>query len=333
VRFTIRDVAERAAVSPATVSRVLNGHPNYVREDTRARVLQVVKELGYQPHAAASALRTNRTYAVGLIIPDITNPIWPEVALGVQRTARRAGYSVVLANTDGDDRSEHDYLAMARRAGLDGLVINPSQITSAELLDTGIPATILGNRTDFPAFDTVGVDSEGGTVAAVEHLYGLGHRRIALVVSPNNPVAGRTRRRGYQRALAACDLPLDDRYVVEPSVTHDGTKEALTGLMGLAHPPTAIFASNDHQAIALLAAARLLGIRVPEHLSIVGMDDIAAAAATVPPLTTLRRPQRAYGEAAMEFLLERLEGRCDAPPRRLLYSCELIVRGSTAPPA
>ena len=329
---TIEEVASKANVSEATVSRVMRGQPNHIRDETRSRVLQAAHELGYSPNLAAAALRTNRTYTVTLIIPDITNPIWPEVARGVQHNARPQGYSVVLANTDWDEASEVEYVAMARRARMDGILINPARVTNEELLRTGIPAVILGAHSNFPDFDVVGVDTEKGTADAIRYLHSLGHRRIALIVAPLHLNSAKKRKRGYLKGLKACNLPERAELSVEAPYTRAGGGAALQKLWALPKRPTAIFASNDQQAIGALTWAQDNGIRVPDELSIIGLDDIDAASVTHPPLTTLRRSQREYGATAMQFLLERIEGHSPTQPRRKLYPCELIVRGTTAPP-
>jgi DNA-binding LacI/PurR family transcriptional regulator len=330
-RYTIRDVAAAAEVSQATVSRVLAGRGRYVRQHLRDRVERAARELGYRPSMQAAALRTNRTYLVGLILRSITNPVWPEVARGVQGAARRAGYSVVLANTEWEEGSEQEYLATARRAGFDGILISPGRVTNEELRELGIPAAILGSQAEFPDFDVVGIDTEQGSADAVGHLAGLGHRRIALIAPPLDSSSGQKRRRDYRRALAGRGLAERADYVVEAPRTREGGQMAAAALLGLAEPPTALLASNDQQAIGALATAQRRGLSVPEELSIVGFDDIDAASATTPPLTTLRRPQREYGQLAMQFLLERIEGRAPEQPRRRLFPCELVVRRTTGP--
>src|SRR5262245_57016133 len=248
-RFTIRDVAARAEVSEATVSRVLRGQAIHVRPDTRERVLRVATELRYQPSTAAVALRTQRTFAVGLVIADIDNPIWPAVAHGVQSVARPAGFSVVLGVTDWEERGERDYLEMARRASFDGLLINPARATNEEFRRTGVPAVVLGSHIDFPDFDVVGVDTQQGIGAAIRHLVGLGHRRIGLVAPPLELNSGRKRLRGYQAGLAACGLIERPDYVVEVPYTREGGAAAIRRLLALPERPTAVVAGNDQQAI------------------------------------------------------------------------------------
>jgi DNA-binding LacI/PurR family transcriptional regulator len=331
-RFTIRDVAARARVSEATVSRVLRGQSIHVREDTRRRVLRVATELRYQPSTAAVALRTSRTYAIGLVIPDLDNPIWPAVAHGVQQVARPAGFSVVLGVTDWEAQGEVDYLAMAQRGGFDGLLINPARATNDDLLRIGVPAVVLGSHIDFPDFDVVGVDTVLGIRDAIGHLVGLGHRRIGLIAPPLELNSGRKRYRGYRAGLTAHGLVERSEYVVAVPYSREGGAEALRRLIALPEPPTAVVAGNDQQAIGALHAARAAGLQVPADLSIVGLDDLDAASVTSPPLTTLRRPQREYGASATRMLIERISGLGPEQPRRILYPCELIVRETTAPP-
>lgn len=330
-RPTINDVAALAVVSKVTVSRVLNGQTKHIREETRDRVRQVANELGYEPSITAAALRTNRSYTVTLIIPDITNPIWPAVARGVQHVARGAGYSVVLANADWDEGAEHEYVAMARRASMDGILLNAARLTNDELLKIGIPTVIIGSHSIFPDFDQVGIDTERGSADAVRYLAGLGHRRIAII-TPLALNSGQKRLRGFLDGLVANGLTERPEYLIDAPYTREGGDGATRMLLALPEPPTAIFASNDQLAIGALAAARDVAVRVPEDLSIVGLDDIDAASVTSPPLTTLRRPQYEYGETAMRFLLERMTGAGPTVPRRLLYPCEMVVRGSAAPP-
>lgn len=331
-RPTINDVAAQAVVSKVTVSRVLSGQTKHIRAETRERVQRVARELGYEPSIAAAALRTNRSYMITLIIPDITNPIWPAVARGVQRVARAAGYSVVLGNADWDEDAERGYVAMARRTAVDGILLSASRLTNDDVRKIGIPTVILGSHSPFPDFDMVGIDTERGSFDAACYLAGLGHRRIAIV-GPLATKSGQKRLRGFLAGVATHGIAAPPDYRIDAPYTREGGIEALRALLAQREPPTAIFASNDQLAIGALIAAYAAGVRVPEDLSIIGMDDIDAASVTSPPLTTLRRPQHEYGEAAMQFLLERIAGTAPAEARLRLYACELVVRGSTAPPS
>ncbi|MCS7038478.1 MAG: LacI family DNA-binding transcriptional regulator, partial [Anaerolineae bacterium] len=215
-RPTILDVARLAGVSKSTVSRVLQGKDTPVSEKARAKVQQAIAALGYEHNAVASSLRTDRTCMMMLIIPDITNPFWPEVARGLQDTVEQAGYSVVFANSDWDPLREMDFLRMARRNRFDAIAINPTRVTNDELRTSGIPTVILGLRDDFPDFDMVGSDTHQGTLAALEHLYALGHRRIGVIhgLSQRRLVSS-ARRKGHEAFLRRTGLPFDPSLVVE----------------------------------------------------------------------------------------------------------------------
>lgn len=332
-RPTIIDVAQLAGVSKSTVSRVLQGQDTPVSEETRARVQQAIAALGYEHNAVASSLRTDRTCMMMLAIPDITNPFWPEVARGLQDTVERAGYSVVFANSDWDPEREVSFLRMARRNRFDAIAINPTRVTNDELLASGIPAVILGLRDDFPDFDMVGSDSQQGTLAALEHLYALGHRRIGVIHGLyQSQVASRARRNGYEEFLRRTQLPSDPALIAEVPFDLAGGYQGCQALLNLADRPTAIFAANDILAIGAMQAARAAGLAIPEDLSIIGMDDIYSAATTTPPLTTLAKDKYAIGQQAGRFLLERIQGSAPRQARRCAIPCRLVLRGSTAPP-
>jgi DNA-binding LacI/PurR family transcriptional regulator len=331
-RPTIRDVALAAGVSTATVSRVLRGETHHIRPETRERVEAAARRLGFQPNLQAAALRAGRTYVVALILSDIANPFWPDFARGVQHVARLEGYQVVLANSDWERDAELEYLAMARRARFDGIIINPGRVADADLLETGIPTVVTGTEYGFAGFDVVTGDIERGALDILRHLCGLGHHRIGFVGLQAHGPVGQKRLAEYRAALAACGVSERPDYVVEAPYTQDGGRAATARLLALPEPPTAIVASNDQQAIGALAEAQALGRRVPRDLSIVGIDGIEAAAVTTPPLTTLRVDRRRLGETAMRFLIERIEGDGPAITRRRREPCELLVRGTTAPP-
>lgn len=329
---TIIDVASEAGVSKSTVSRVLRGDGSSVREETRDKVWAAVKRLGYEHNAVASSLRTNRTYTVMLAIPDITNPFWPEVARGVQDAVEAHGYAVVLSNSDWDVERERRFLRLAGRNRFDAIAINPTGVTSAELHATRIPTVILGVREDYRDFDMVGSDSYGGTIQALEHLYGLGHRRIALIRGRHRGARGRARLAAYEEFLTDHDLPHDPALSVEGPFDLAGGAEAMRTLLALKDPPTGVLAANDILAIGAMQAAHQASLDIPADLSIVGMDDIYSASTTNPPLTTLAKAKYEIGRQAARFLLDRMEGKAPAVPRRQVIACRLIERSSTGPP-
>ena len=329
---TIIDVAKKAGVSKTTVSRVITGDGANVREETVLRVQEAVEELGYTHNAVASSLRTARTNIIMISLPDITNPFWPAVARGVQDRMEKDGYAVVFANSDWDAQREKMFLEMARRNRFDAILINPVRVSNDELKATHIPTVLIGSHGGFPDFDIVGSNTYDATQLALTHLYELGHRRIGLIRGERQSRPGHSRLRSYTDFLQEKQIPLDNSLVVRVPFDENGGRQALQQLLSLSQPPTAVLAANDILAIGALQAAHEAGVSVPEQLSIIGIDDIFAASATTPPLTTIAKPQYEIGKQAAEFLLDHLDERPFTTPRRHLFNCTLQQRGSTAPP-
>ncbi|GIK27286.1 MAG: LacI family DNA-binding transcriptional regulator [Chloroflexi bacterium] len=328
---TIIDVAKLAGVSKATAARVLNGQQDLVRDVTQQRVLAAAKELGYVRNAVAGSLRTDQTYMVALSIPDITNPFWPVVARGVQDTLEAEGYATVIVNSDWKSERETKFLTLVRRNRFDGLIINAVDTSSQELETLNIPVVILGGGSNHPRLDAVGSDTVQGTDAALQHLFDLGHRRIGLISALNRRHYS-TQADRYIEFHQRHNLPLDRSILIEGDFTEEAGYDAMHSLMRLPLPPTAVLASNDNIAIGAMKAARALGHRIPEEVSIVGMDDIHAAATTSPALTTVAKPKYDIGVTAARILIQRIsEPEMTAVQKRKL-PCELIVRGSTAAP-
>jgi len=331
-RPTIIDVAKQAGVSKTTVSRVITGDGANVREETYQRVKTAVEELGYTHNAVASSLRTTRTNIIMLSLPDITNPFWPAVARGVQDRMEADGYAVVFANSDWDAERERMFLEMARRNRFDAILINPVRVSNDELKATHIPTVLIGSHEEFPDFDIVGSDSYGAIKAALTHLYDLGHRQIGFIRGERQNRPGHSRLRSYEDFLREKQMSFDDSLVVKGSFDEAGGRQAMQQFLSLSIPPTAVLAANDISAIGALQAAHEAGLSIPEHLSIIGVDDIFAASVTTPPLTTITKPQYEIGGLAAKFLLDRLNKRSFSTPRRHLFNCTLRQRGSTAPP-
>ena len=332
-RPTIIDVANLAGVSKATVARVVSGEPDLVKETTRQRVVLAIEQLGYERNAIAGSMRSNRTYMLALSIPDITNPFWPEVARGVQDTVEAQGYSVVLMNNDWNSNRERSHLQSMRKNRFDGLIINPAGVTNADLVALNAPVVVLASGDAYPDFDTVSSDSQQAGRLAMEHLFGLGHTRVGLIIGPVRRPRSHTHYDTYVSSLHRHHVPLDRTLVVQTPFSEDGGYDATRQLLQLDNPPTAIFAVNDLIALGALRAAEEAHVSVPVQLSIVGMDDIHAAARTYPPLTTVAKPKYEIGVTAARFLLERLTGSAPTSPLRQYLSCTLVERSSTAPPS
>ncbi|MCB9450679.1 MAG: LacI family DNA-binding transcriptional regulator [Anaerolineaceae bacterium] len=327
---TIIDVAKLAGVSKATAARVLNGQEDIVRETTRQRVLVAAEQLGYVRNAIAGSLRTNQTYVVALSIPDITNPFWPEVARGVQDTMETGGYTTVIVNSDWKRDRESRFLTLVRRSRFDGLIINVVETSADDLTNLRIPVVILGRDENYPAHDSVGSNTAGGSDAALQYLFELGHRRIGLISGMSHRYSTRVER--YKAFLSQYQLPFDPALMMESDFTDEAGYHAMQRLLDQPHPPTAVLAANDTIAIGALKAAQAMSWRVPQDISIIGMDDIYAAATTSPGLTTVAKPKYDIGMVAAQILMERMSGEAQDEPQRVKLPCELIVRGSTAPP-
>ncbi len=329
-RPTIIDVAKKAGVSKSTVSRVIADDGLGVNQETKERVLLAIEKLGYIRNAIASSMRTDRTNLIMLAIPDITNPYWPEVARGVQDVMDKEGYAVVFANSDWDEEREMGYLEMARRNRLDGILINPVQVSSEKIEASGIPTVILGTREEYRTFDRVGADSYIGTKLAVKHLIDLEHKRIGMILGQREIKSTDSRKRGYVDVLQDAGIAIDENLITTVPFTRAGGERGVATLFQLDTPPSAIFCANDTIAIGALQAAYAMGLSVPADLSIVGLDDIDSAATTSPPLTTISKPKYDIGRQAATFLLEQIQADRLTSPRKLQLAGELCVRGTTA---
>jgi DNA-binding LacI/PurR family transcriptional regulator len=331
-KTTIIEVAHAAGVSKSTVSRVLLGGEQ-VKEETKALVLSAIDRLGYERNNIASSMRTERTWMIMLAIPDIANPFWAEVARGVQDTVEQHGYSVVVANSDWDATREQRFLSTARRNRFDALVINPAAVSARDLLAHGAPIVILGLRDDFGELDMVGSDSYSGTITALDYLYELGHRRIAFVRGRHRSGRGHARHRAFNDFLHHHALPDEPSLVVEAPFDLAGGQRAAATLLQQPDRPSAIFAANDVLALGAMQTARELGLHIPGDLSVIGMDDIYAAATAIPALTTVAKAKYDTGAKAAHLLLDRLSTDAVIAPRRHVVPCHLVIRGSTAPPS
>jgi LacI family transcriptional regulator len=335
-RITIIDVARAASVHPSTVSRVLNGRAELsLLPETRDRVTAAAKRLGYRPSALARSLRLRRTFTLGMLVPDITNPFFPPIIKGVEDTAQARGYNLILCNTMDSPEREATYLRVLRERQVDGLLIASSFMadsTIAQLRAEKFPYVLL-NRAPRGGEDlAVLPDNRAGVTSAIEHLIELGHRRIGLVAGPQTTMTGQERLAAARAALRRHRIAADDGLVgiAERFSEEAGYRAAWQLLRGI-EPPTAIFGANDLIALGALRVAREAGLGVPRDLSIVGFNDIPLAELLEPPLTTVRVPQQEMGVEAATLLIAQLDGEA-IPRRRVVLEANLIVRGSTAVP-
>jgi LacI family transcriptional regulator len=334
---TIYDVAKRAGVAPSTVSRVFNKTAS-ISGDTAARVLRAAEELQYDPNPLASALASNRTLMVGLVISDIQNPFSSTLARGVQDSLERKRYITVIVNTDSDPNRELEVLREIYRRGMDGFIIAPPQRGNAAEHDSyilslarkGLPIVTVGNWLKDPKVDYVTSRAQDGAIAAIDHLVGLGHSSIAFIGGYYTRGVAVGRWLGYQEAMIKNELPLRPEWMVEADVSIRGGEEAMARLLSMPHRPTAVLTVNDLVAVGAVSTCRMQGLAVPGDVSIIGFDDIPFAAVTVPPLTTVAQPAYELGFRAAELLLSRMRD-AEAPQQQAVLECHLVIRQTTAP--
>jgi LacI family transcriptional regulator len=335
--MTISDVAAEAGVSVATVSRVLNDRGYPVRAETRRRVLEAIEKLDFRPNALARGLLLKRTQTIGLVIPDITNPYYPVISRGVEDVASEHGYAVIFCNTDRDAAKSEQYVNVLLQKQVDGLIIagGGTDFTRASerFAAHGTQVVFVG-KSSMP-WPSVRVPNADGTVAAMEHLAKLGHRRVGYITGPRELTTARDRLTGYRRAVS------DHGLVASPTLLRAGDfgeqsgHRAAESLLHEAPRPTAIVAGNDRMAIGVLAAAADLGLRVPGDLSVIGFDDIPLVSYVRPALTTISLPAYEMGAAAMRLLLDLLQDKdngATAADQTVRLPVRLVVRDSTAPP-
>ena len=329
---SLQEVARRAKVSIATVSRVLNKSDKVVPE-TRATVEQALRDLGYRPSRVARRLRMKdgRAHLVGLIIPDIQNPFYAEIARGVEDAAYKSEYALLLCNSDDNLEKERFYLDVMQAESVDGIVLPPFDETDAAVVDlvkTGMPVVCVDRSLARLKTDLVEVDNYQGAFEAVTHLIDKGHSDIALIEGRTHVSTSRERRRGYLDALAARGVAVRKELTRAGDFKQDSGRVLANELLQLKKPPTAIFVVNNLMTVGALAAIHQRGLRVPEDVAIVGFDDLPWAEALDPPLTVVRQPAYDVGRQAMELLLQRIL-EPSRPPVTVRLRPELVVRRST----
>ena len=329
---SLQEVAKRARVSIATVSRVLNKSDKVVPE-TRAVVEQALLDLGYRPSRVARRLRMNRGHAhlVGLIIPDIQNPFYAEIARGVEDAAYASEYALILCNSDENIEKEKFYLDVMRDESVDGIVLPPfddTDVAVLEMVKTGIPVVCVDRSHAKVKTDLVEVDNYQGALEAVRHLIEKGHKSIALIEGRTQVSTSRERRRGYLDALATHGIAPRRELMRAGDFKQDSGRILTNELLDLRKPPTALFVCNNLMTVGALGALHQRGLRVPTDMALVGFDDLPWAEALDPPPTVVRQPAYEVGRQAMELLLKRIM-EPDRPPVTVRLRPELVIRRST----
>jgi len=332
---TRKEVAERAGVSVAVVSYVVNNGPRPVMPETRAKVEKAIEELGYYPNELARGLRLQQSSTIGLITPDFTNPVYAEMAEGIQKICIPNGYLMLFVYSGSNPDREKELVRMFRAKHVDGVIIQPVTSEPLEtiksLQQARIPVVLLQH--DCPGVSCVVLTDVQGGQLATQHLSDLGHRRIGLIKG-RLPSAARAEERltGYQQALQAAGIEPDPTLVTECDVNQNSGYQAMEQLLALPEPPTAVFVHNDVLAAGAMHAIRAAGLSIPGNISVVGFDDTAGSAHLVPPLTTIRFSRKEIGRQAATILFQAIEQDEDYKPSTVEVPVELVVRASTGPP-
>jgi LacI family transcriptional regulator len=325
---TIHDVAARAGVSVATVSRVLN-RKDLVREATTRDVLAAAKSLRYVPNVAARSLSIRRTNTIGVVLPDVHGEYFSEVIRGIDVDARREGYHILVSGSHSDS-SEMLAVIEAMRGRVDGLIVMAPDMPASALreqfaIDT--PVVLLNTADD--AHDGITIDNHGGARSMMQHLASLGHKQIAFVKGPSNNADARERLRGYRHAMRAIAAPF--MHEIDGDFTERSGHDAGLQIAAMDARPTAVFAANDSMAVGVMSAMTERGIVVPDQMSVVGFDDIPIAHYVVPPLTTIRVDIAEVGRRSFALVCDAIrEG--SRPKRQECIGTTIVVRKSSAPP-
>jgi LacI family transcriptional regulator len=330
----LKDVAEAAGVHIATASRALDARrAAMVKPETVDRVRRAAAELGYRVNRMARGLKMSRSFTIGMLVPDITNPFFPPIVRGAEDCLAEAGYTLVLGNTDNDQAKERRHLAGMLERQVDGFLLAMARRRDplVEELKKGPAAVVLVNRTtDRGGVSSVIPDDQAGMRLAVEHLHGLGHRRIAHVAGPADTSTGARRAAGFTSTMKALGLP-GRRVVRAAAFAEAAGREASRPLFDGRSGPTAIVAANDLIALGVIEAGEEAGIRCPEDFSVVGFNDMPFVDRFRPALTTVRIPEYQIGQRSAQLLLSRIEQPTDGI-ETILIAPEFVVRSSTAAP-
>lgn len=330
----LRDVADAAGVHPATASRALNeATRGLVNAETARRVIKVAESLGYRPNPIALGLKTSRSGTIGLVLPDLTNPLFPPIARGIENVLEAAGYSTVIVNTDNDPHRERQLIDTLRARQVEGLIVATALLDHpllSQLRHDGVAMVMVNRRADGVDAPSITADDAAGVEQAVRHLTDLGHHRIAHLAGPSTTSTGLVRARAFRSALL--EFGLDDNPALVATCTHwneAAGAAALRALLDGVHGVTAVVAGNDLIALGCYAVLAERGIDCPRDMSVVGFNDMPFVDKLNPPLTTVAIPKQEIGAEAARLMLEAVTDPLRSP-RSVLLPVHLVVRGSTA---
>lgn len=326
---TIKDIAKRLGVSYATVSRALNDKYG-VKHSTRERVVAAARELNYRPNAIARGLITRRTRTIGLVIPDLRNPFFPEVAAGIEAAAEECGYSVLLGSTNWSAEREDKYLNLLAERRVDGIILAPvvrSTAHHASVLPPDIPGVYVSSVPEGVTRGYVVIDNERGGYVATAHLLSRGYAQIAYLGAASGSDTGRARREGYRRALEAAGRTFDPQLVMLGPFTREGAATLIEAAVRDGRTPRAVFCENDDLALSVIQTLTDLGHDVPDDVAVIGFDDIPWAGLHTVELTTVAQPIHEMGRRALRMLVDFVDGQAELDA--VVLEPRLVVRKTT----
>jgi len=328
---TVRDVARKAGVSAMTVSRVVNDQRG-VSAETRKKIEKAIAELDYAPSKLASGLVSSKSRLIGLIVPDVSNPFFAPIVRGAETAARRAGYRMLLCNSESDLRLEREYVADLVGHRVEGLLIAPvgdrSDAHLLKLQEANFPLVLLDRHVPGIECDSVTLDNVSGARQMAAHLMAVGHRSIAFITDADDVSTGRERREGLQQALAEAHIEFSESLVLYSTTDQLGGYRSAQQILNMQQRPTAIFTVNNMVAVGVMQAMREANVKVPDDIALVCFDDVQHLAVISPFLTVIDQPAETMANVATQLLLERIAGVAGKKRRNISFPGKLIVRES-----
>lgn len=337
-RPTLIDIARECGLSRATVARALSGK-GYVEEERRQLIQQTADRLGYRTSTIARALRTQRTSSIGVLVADITNPIFPQIVKGIDEVVAADNHTMFLCNTDEDPQKQQAIVRSLLDRHVDGFVLVSQTLTDGflKLIENGPPCVFINRRPPGPVMDYVGPDNAQGIRLLLDHLCGLGHKRIAYIAGPALSSTAQERLSNFRSGMTARGIAVDENMVLRGNYSFESGRAAAESLAALGTLPTAVIAANDFVAMGIIEFFQQRGMKIPEDLSVTGFDDAFEMQADghyplrFEGITTVDQPKRDLGRAAGRLMLQRISTP-DAAPNTLILPTRLRIRDTTAPP-
>ena len=326
--ITIKDIAERAGVSYATVSRALNGRPD-VNEETRSRIFDLAAEMGYQPNAIARSLVKKKSHIIALIVPDVSNPFFADISMAVNAAAENAGYTTMVCNTAWDPVKEQEKIRIMVEQRVDGIILKPVAFMRPGALESlNVPMVLFWHA--MPGdLSYIEVDHEAGSKMAVRHLIERGYKRVAFIGGKQTSPSNQIRLMAYQQCLKEAGISADTGLISHGGFNHESGYQRMNVLLSLPEPPDAVFCTNDIIAMGALQCAHDRNVKVPDRLAIIGYDDISYVSLPLIDLSSVSQPRDKLGERAFQALLKEMESFPVRTRQNILVDPELKIRSTT----